>query len=99
MNNGAVTKESVEHAFGKLAGICRGRRLERTNPEEAELFFALNIWKKAAGSQHSLTNSRAMDAIRAAHARGVPVQKIKQACGSSPWITRLEQELESLPPS
>jgi hypothetical protein len=93
--NGKVTQSSLDVAIGKLGGICKRRRLKQTNPEEDDLYFALNIWKKAAGSEHSIVNSRAMDAIRAAHGRGVPLNRIKQICSTASWITRLEQELES----
>ena len=95
--NGKVIQSSLDVAIGKLGGICKRRRQKRTNPEEDELYFALNIWKKVAGPQHNLTNASAMNAIRAAHARGVPLNKIKQICGTATWISRLERELESEP--
>lgn len=95
--DGKVVSASLDTAISKLGGICKRRAQKRANPKEDQLYFALNIWKKNSGEQHSLTIARAMNAIRDANDRGVSISRIKSICGSAGWITRLENELEAEP--
>lgn len=94
-----VTKESFENAFSKLEGICRGKRLERDNPDLAALLLCRNIAKKRLFLYYQPSPEKVQqitNEIQTAMSAGVPIEAIKQVCCRAQYWNRFFEEMEAL---
>lgn len=92
-NGAEVVRESVEDAFRKIGGICHRKNIERTDPQQAEMWFAFNIWRKVSGYVSGSASRRAIDLLTDALAGGMEPNELRRICANSPGISRLTSAL------
>jgi transcriptional regulator with XRE-family HTH domain len=74
---GQCTKESAEHAFGKVPGICF---VSRERPEERDIYYIRGMLRKRVPGYFDET--RALQWLRNAHRAGVAISDLKMLAAS-----------------
>lgn len=92
-NDGQFTKESVEHAFKKLGGICFTRREETKHPELQELYRIRGLAKHRCSWFKS---GEALALLQEAVAAGIGLRKLWDAAGACTSWSNFEYRIECL---
>jgi hypothetical protein len=82
-DDGKVTEESWELAFGKIPGICRVERASKDDPDLKELFYIRGIARNRCGY---FVNHDAMNWLKAARSWDIPMERLREiACTCRSW--------------
>jgi hypothetical protein len=74
-DEGTVTEESWEHAFGKIAGICSVERETKDDPALRELFYIRGIARNRCAY---FKNREAMDLLKAAYSWDISLEWLRE---------------------
>lgn len=91
-DNDQPTQESVSHAWSKIGGICRIKKLEKSKPYMRELFYIRGILRKRL---KYLNEWQCLKLLEEAYQCGASPEKLKEhACNVRNW-TQWRQDIET----
>ncbi|MEM8717973.1 MAG: HNH endonuclease [Cyanobacteria bacterium P01_G01_bin.39] len=91
-DNDQPTQESVSHAWSKIGGICKTKKLENSKPYMRELFYIRGILRKRL---NYLNEWKCLKLLEKAYHCGASLEKLKQhACDVRNW-TQWRQDMEA----
>jgi hypothetical protein len=91
-NSDQPTQESVSHAWSKVGGICKTKKLEKNKPYMRELFYIRGILRKRL---NYLNEWMCLKLLEEAYQFGASLEKLKEhACNVRNW-TQWRQEIEA----
>lgn len=73
VEDGSVTEESWERAFGTIPGICRVKKLSKSDPDIQRLFYIRGILRRRL---RYFRDVRALELLKAVRAANVPMDEI-----------------------
>ena len=87
-----LTQESVSHAWSKIGGICKNKKLEKSKPYMRELFYIRGILRKRL---NYLNEWQCLKLLEEAYQCGASPEKLKEhACNVRNW-TQWRQDIET----
>ncbi len=87
-----LTQESVSHAWSKIGGICKTKKLEKSKPYMRELFYIRGILRKRL---NYVNEWKCIKLLEEAYHCGASPEKLKEhACNVRNW-TQWRQEIET----
>src|SRR5262249_8648507 len=89
-DDGTVSADSWDKAFGKIAGICRVTRESRDDPEVRDLYYIRGI---ARNNCSYFRSTDAMELLRIARSWDVPLQDLRQAALRATSWSRFRDDL------
>ena len=91
-NNNELTQESVSHAWSKIGGICKIKKLETSKPHMRELFYTRGILRKRL---NYLNEGMCIELLEKAYQCDASLEKLKEhACNVRSW-TQWRQDIEA----
>lgn len=91
-DDGTVTQESWEVAFGKIPGVCRVERESKDNPDIRDLYYIRGIARKRIGSGW-FDNAKALEWLQAARSWGVPIAELRSIANHTTGWRRFFDDL------
>lgn len=90
--NDQLTQESVSHAWSKIGGICKTKKMEKSKPYMRDLFYIRGILRKRL---NYLNEWLCLKLLEEAYQRGADIEKLKEyACNVRNW-TQWRQSIET----
>ncbi len=90
-SDGNVTKDSWEHAFSKIPGICRVEHESQENPDIKELYYIRGIVRNNCKSYFN--DYKALDFLKAARSWDIPMSELRNIAVNSRYWSEFEDEI------
>jgi 5-methylcytosine-specific restriction endonuclease McrA len=95
IENGTITRESVENAWKKIPGICYNRKLEKDNPDLARLYYIRRIMQNKF---RYVNDNEAINLLKKAHRLGATLESLEDHVRSvrnwSEWHEAIEEFID-----